>query len=124
QPLRRDKPTWTGRSPRWACADYEYIHISESRVRWQCLFEWDVKEERFRITTGPVASVWINAEDVGGVKRRLLHEGDVVIISGVKRGPSCVGLTLVRCGPEDAVTDPEREEEGDECGLNLHGDSP
>lgn len=95
--LRRDKPTWTGRRPNESCADFDYIKIPGSLVRWHCLFEWDATAEQFRVTVGPWAAVWINAEDVGSGQRRLLNDGDVVIVSGVNRGRHCVRLTLVRC---------------------------
>ena len=96
-PLRRDKPTWTGRRLHASCADHDYIQIPGSDVRWHCLFEWDAKKGRFAVTTGPMGCVWINMEDVGPQQRRFLEDGDVVIVSGESRGPRCVRLTLVRC---------------------------
>jgi hypothetical protein len=66
-------------------------------ARWHCLFEWDPKEGRFWVTAGGAATVWLNAQRseqrLGPQERRLLNDGDVVILSG----PQYPRLTLVRC---------------------------
>jgi len=50
--LRMDAPTWIGRRPPQSEADFEYIQIPGSRVRYLCCFEWDHDERGFRIRTG------------------------------------------------------------------------
>jgi hypothetical protein len=102
--LRSDKPTWIGRRPHESREDFEYLHVPGSNVRWHCLFEWDAKAGRFSLTIRK--EVWINGEDVAPPhpnlpkQPRLLNEGDVIVVSGVSRGPYCVRVALVRATDE------------------------
>ena len=96
-PLRRDRPTWTGRRPTQRFEDCDYIEIPGSEVRWLCGFNWDPQEGRFWVTTGGAAYVWLNAQTreqlIGPNQQRLLIDGDVIIVSR----PHYLCLTLVRC---------------------------
>lgn len=93
--LSCDKPTWTGRKPHDSFVDYDYLHIPGSVARYNCGFEWDTKEKRFWVITGGAGYVRINAEAVYPQQRRLLNEGDVIIVSRENGGPHCVRLALV-----------------------------
>jgi len=46
-------------------------------------------------TTGGSAYVWINAEAVGPQQRRLLSDGDVIIVCRENGWTHCVRLALV-----------------------------
>lgn len=98
-PLPADKPTWMGRRTHESCADFEYIHLPGSRVRFHCLFEWDTAQAQFRVTTGGAAEVRINEELVGSRQQRLIQENDVICLATETQGLERVQLILVRMDP-------------------------
>jgi len=116
--LRSDKPTWIGGVPR-SRKEFEYILVPGTKARWHCMFEWDAKAGRFGLTIR--SPVWINGEDVAGnppypnlgIQPRLLNEGDVIIVSGMSRGPYCVRVTLVRATDAGSLEDIQAEPDAD-----------
>lgn len=78
----------------------EYVKVPGTYYRNHCRFDWNAEERLFVLTI--LQPVWFNGEDRDGNPHKtcFVHEGDVITVSGMKKGPYSSHVKLVRADEE------------------------